>query len=47
MTAKLIDKIQQNGEQTKQKQSVKSDLRQLKTERLEKSKTPVIKEQAR
>ena len=44
---KLIDKIQQNEEQTKQKQSVKSDLRQLKTERLEKSKAPVIKEQAR
>ena len=44
---KLIDKIQQSEEQTKQKQSVKSDLRQLKTERLEKSKAPVIKEQAR
>lgn len=44
---KLIDKIRQSEEQTKQKQSVKSDLRQLKTERLEKSKAPVIKEQAR
>ena len=44
---RLIDKIQQNEKRAKQKQSVKSDLRQLKTQRLEKSKAPVIKEQAR
>ena len=44
---RLIDKIQQNEKQAKQKQSVKSDLRQLKTQRHEKSKAPVLKEQAR
>ena len=44
---RLIDKIQQNEKQAKQKQSVKSDLHQLKTQRLEKSKAPVLKEQAR
>lgn len=44
---RLIEKAQRAKEPEEQKQSVKSELRQLKTEHSEKSKAPVSKEQAR
>ena len=44
---KLMEKAQRGKEPEEQKQSVKSELRQLKTEHSEKAKAPVSKEQAR
>ena len=44
---KLMGKVQRGKEPEEQKQSVKSELRQLKTEHSEKAKVPVSKEQAR
>ena len=44
---KLMEKAQRGKEPEEQKQSVKSELRQLKTEHSEKAKVPVSKEQAR
>ena len=44
---RLMEKMQRTKEPEEQKQSVKSELRQLKTEHSERSKAPVSKEQAR
>lgn len=44
---RLMEKMQRSKEPEEQKQSVKSELRQLKTEHSERSKAPVSKEQAR
>lgn len=44
---RLMEKMQHSKEPEEQKQSVKYELRQLKTEHSEKSKVPVSKEQAR
>ena len=44
---RLMEKMQRSKELEEQKTSVKSELRQLKTEHSEKSKAPVSKEQAR
>lgn len=44
---KLMEKAQRGKEPEEKKPSVKSELRQLKTEHSEKSKAPVVKEQAR
>ena len=44
---RLMEKMQRTKEPEEKKPSVKSELRQLKTQRHEKSKAPVVKEQAR
>ena len=44
---RLMEKMHRTKEPEEQKQSVKSELRQLKTEHSERSKAPVSKEQAR
>lgn len=44
---RLMEKMQRTKEPEEKKPSVKSELRQLKTEHSEKSKAPVVKEQAR
>lgn len=44
---RLMEKVQRGKEPEERKQSVKSELRQLKTGRSEKAKAPVEKEQAR